>query len=147
VERLDDVAAIQSAADLAGISERVMKLRHGWETILGKTFEEGQELSVGEWQRIALARAFFSNAEVLILDEPTASLDAKQEYELFRQFERLTQGKTTILISHRLSSARMADRILFIEAGQVVETGSHEELLAKGGRYADLFRRQATSYV
>ena len=132
---------------LSGAVECIERLPHGWDTVLGKTFDEGQELSVGEWQRVAIARAFFRDAQVLILDEPTASLDAKQEYEVFTRFNDLTRGKTTVLISHRFGSVRMADRIYVLDRGRIVESGTHDELMSLDGRYAELFKRQAASYV
>jgi ATP-binding cassette subfamily B protein len=104
------------------------------------------DLSGGEWQKIAIARAYMRDAEVLILDEPTAALDARAEYEVFQRFRDLSVGKTAILISHRFSTVRMADRILILENGQVVEAGSHEQLVASGGRYAELFELQASGY-
>jgi ATP-binding cassette subfamily B protein len=105
------------------------------------------DLSGGEWQKIALGRAYMRDAQLLILDEPTAALDARAEHEVFQRFAELTQGKTAVLISHRFSTVRMADRILVIENGQFVEMGSHEELIAKGTRYAELFRLQAKGYL
>ena len=146
VEALEDLRRIIRAAEMSGAEDCISRLKLGWENILGKMFDEGQELSLGEWQKVALARAFMRDSQILVLDEPTASLDAKQEYEIFLRFNELTRGRTTILISHRFSSVRMADRILVIERGRLVESGSHEELLSLSGRYADLFNRQASGY-
>ena len=146
LEYIEDLDRIRAAAELSGAAECIERLEHGWENILGRRFHDGHELSIGEWQKVALARAFLREAEILVLDEPTASLDAKQEYEIFQQFNELTRGKTSILISHRFSSTRMADRIFVIEQGRLVESGSHEELIAHDGRYAALFNRQAEAY-
>ena len=118
----------------------------GFETTLGKQFEGGHQLSGGEWQKIALAHGFMRDAQVLILDEPTAGLDARSEFEVFQRFKELSEGKTAVLISHRFSSVRMADRILVLADGKVEAMGTHEELLARGGRYAELFELQASSY-
>src|SRR5262249_39081875 len=112
----------------------------------GRWFKGGAQLSGGEWQKIALARAFVRDAPVLILDEPTSSLDAQAEYEIFTRFRQLTAGKTAIFISHRFSTVRLADRILVVEQGVVKENGSHEELMALNGRYAELFNLQAEAY-
>jgi ATP-binding cassette subfamily B protein len=113
---------------------------------LGNRFYQGVELSGGEWQKIALARAYMKDAQLLILDEPTSALDARAEYEVFQRFAELTRGKTAVLISHRFSTVRMADRILVLDKGEVLEIGSHEELLNKQGRYAELFKLQAMGY-
>ena len=113
---------------------------------LGRRFRGGVELSGGEWQKVALARAYMRDAQLLILDEPTAALDARAEYEVFQRFAELTKGRTAVLISHRFSTVRMADRILVLERGEMLEIGSHEELLAKGGKYAELFLLQARGY-
>jgi ATP-binding cassette subfamily B protein len=113
---------------------------------LGKRFNQGVELSGGEWQKIALARSYMKEAQLLILDEPTSALDARAEYEVFQRFAELTKGKTAVLISHRFSTVRMADRILVLDRGELLEAGSHEELLQKGGRYAELFQLQARGY-
>ena len=121
-------------------------LSKGYDTILGKWFEEGEELSIGEWQKIALARMFFRDAQLVILDEPTSSMDAKSEYEVFNKFHRLLKNHSAILISHRFSTVRMADRILVLENGRIIENGTHEALLKRGGRYAHLFERQAIPY-
>jgi ATP-binding cassette subfamily B protein len=114
--------------------------------MLGRRFHQGVELSGGEWQKVALARAYMRNAQLLILDEPTSALDARAEYEVFQRFSHLTKGKTAVLISHRFSTVRMADRILVLEKGEMKELGSHEELLELGGRYAELFHLQAMGY-
>ncbi len=143
---VEDMSRIREAADRSGAAQCIEQLEHGWDNVLGKWFDEGQELSMGEWQKVALARAFLREAEILVLDEPTAALDAKREYEIFTRFSEITRGKTAILISHRFSTVRMADRILVLERGQVVESGSHEELMRLDGKYADLFNRQASAY-
>jgi len=134
-------AAYQSLADTV-----IAKLPLGYDQMIGRRFNGGVDLSGGEWQKIALGRAYMREAQLLILDEPTAALDARAEYEVFERFKELTQGKTAVLISHRFSTVRMADRILVVEHGRVQEIGSHEELLAKGGRYAELFALQAAGY-
>jgi ATP-binding cassette subfamily B protein len=124
----------------------IVKLPAGYEQMIGKRFKNGVELSGGEWQKIAIARAYMREAEVLILDEPTAALDARAEYEVFRRFKELSKGKTAILISHRFSSVRMADRILVLADGKVEAAGTHEELVSQPGRYAELFELQAAGY-
>jgi ATP-binding cassette subfamily B protein len=134
-------SAKQSLAD--DLAER---LPRKYDQALGRRFNQGIDLSGGEWQKIALARAYMRNAELLILDEPTAALDARAEYEVFQRFSDLTKGKTAVLISHRFSTVRMADRILVLEKGELAEVGSHSELLAQNGRYAELFRLQARGY-
>jgi ATP-binding cassette, subfamily B, bacterial len=134
-------AAEQSLADTV-----IEKLPLKYDQPLGRKFAKGIELSGGEWQKVALARAYLREADVLILDEPTAALDARAEYEVFRRFAELTKGKTAILISHRFSTVRMADRILVLDKGNILEIGTHEELLAKNGRYAELFYLQAEGY-
>ncbi len=136
-----ELAAAQSLADSV-----IAKLPQGYEQMIGRRFNGGVDLSGGEWQKIALGRAYMRDAQLLILDEPTAALDARAEYEVFQRFNELTRGKTAVLISHRFSTVRMADRILVIEHGKSVEIGSHEELLARGGRYAELFQLQAAGY-
>lgn len=134
-------AAKQSLADIL-----IEKLPGKYDQALGKRFNQGVELSGGEWQKIALARAYMKDAQLLILDEPTSALDARAEYEVFQRFSELTKGKTAVLISHRFSTVRMADRILVLEKGQLLESGSHEELLKKNGRYSELFNLQAMGY-
>ncbi len=140
-EELIKQSAHQSLAD-----ELARKLPGGYGQMLGKRFAEGVELSGGEWQKVAIARAYMRNAQVVILDEPTSALDARAEFQVFERFTELTQGKMAVLISHRFSTVRMADRIIVLEKGQIAEIGSHEELLMKNGKYAELFRLQAIGY-
>ena len=113
---------------------------------MGRWFENGEELSIGEWQKIALARAFLRQAQLIVLDEPTSFMDARAEYELFERFHQLTKDRTAILISHRLSTVRMADSIYFLENGSIVESGTHDQLVYRAGKYANLFERQAQNY-
>jgi ATP-binding cassette subfamily B protein len=134
-------SAKQSLADVL-----IQKLEGKYDQALGKRFNQGVELSGGEWQKIALARAYMRDAQLMILDEPTAALDARAEYEVFQRFSELTKDKTAVLISHRFSTVRMADRILVLERGELLEEGSHRELLDKNGRYAELFNLQAMGY-
>jgi len=122
------------------------KLTNGYEQALGKRFNDGVELSGGEWQKVALARIYMKEAQLLILDEPTAALDARAEYEVFQRFAQMTEGKSAVLISHRFSTARLADRILMLDKGQLLEIGTHEQLLAMNGRYSELFNLQAKGY-
>jgi len=137
---------IEYAAQKSLASEVVAKLHGGYEQMLGRRFESGVDLSGGEWQKLALARAYLRDAQLLILDEPTASLDARSELEVFERFAELTEGKMALLISHRFSTVRMADRIVVLEGGRLVEEGSHSQLMALGGRYAEMFEMQAASY-
>ena len=138
---LIEKSAKQSLADLL-----IQKLPGKYEQPLGKRFNQGVELSGGEWQKIALARAYMKDAQLFILDEPTSALDARAEYEVFQRFSELTNGKTAVLISHRFSTVRMAERILVLDKGTILEEGSHEELLKKNNRYAELFKLQAMGY-
>jgi ATP-binding cassette subfamily B protein len=124
----------------------VSKLPNGYNQMLGRRFEGGVELSGGEWQKMALARAYLRDAQLLILDEPTAALDARSELEVFERFAELTEGKMALLISHRFSTVRMADRIVVLSGGHLIEEGSHQELMARGGLYAGMFEMQAASY-
>ena len=139
-------AEIESAADKSLAAGVIAKLAHGYDQMLGRRFEGGVDLSGGEWQKIALARAYLRDAQLLILDEPTAALDAKSELEVFERFAELTEGKMALLISHRFSTVRMADRIVVLEGGRLVEAGNHSQLMALGGRYAAMFEMQAASY-
>jgi len=137
---------IVAAAQESGADEVVRGLPRGYETTLGKQFSDGAELSIGEWQRIALARAFLRDSQIIVLDEPTSALDARTEYEVFQGFRQLAGGRTAILISHRFSTVKMADRICVLNDGRIVENGSHDELIGRGGTYARLFEIQAQSY-
>ena len=146
IEALDNMDQIIASARKSGAHSIVESLPDGYQTMLGRWFHGGHELSVGQWQKIALARAFMRDAEILVLDEPTASLDAETEYEIFRHFHELTVGKMAILISHRFSTVRMADRIVVIQEGRIAEIGSHQDLLRQEGIYAHLFTMQAEGY-
>ncbi|NOS78249.1 MAG: ABC transporter ATP-binding protein [Nitrospira sp.] len=137
---------IVQAAKQAGVHEAIERLPKGYESLLGKLFDGGHELSIGEWQKVALARAILRNSQVLILDEPTSAMDAKAEAELFERFHELAQGRTAILISHRLSTVKMADRIFVVDRGQIVEQGTHDDLMGRQGLYASLFLTQAQHY-
>ena len=138
---------IEAAASKGGANELIAGLPDGYDTPLGKWFDHGANLSGGEWQKVALSRAFMRDARVLVLDEPTSALDAQAEYELFERLRKLTEARTAVYISHRFSTVRRADRILFLERGELVEEGSHEELMALAGRYARLFHMQASAYT
>lgn len=146
-DRMDDLAQLDRAAEQGGGSEVIAKLPQGWDTQLGRWFDGGLELSAGQWQKLAVSRAFMRDAQILILDEPSASLDAEAEHALFERFRQLTKGRMALLISHRFSTVRMADRIAVIRGGRLVELGTHAELLARDGRYARLFRLQAEGYI
>jgi ABC-type multidrug transport system fused ATPase/permease subunit len=146
LESLYDLTAIEKAARSSSAATVVAALPQGYETVLGKEFEDGHDLSGGQWQKLALARAYLRDAPIVVLDEPASALDALAEREIYRQFVDLSQEKTMLLITHRLGSARLADRILFLERGQLVEEGTHEELVAAGGRYARLYALQAQWY-
>jgi len=144
---IGDREAILKASRQAGSDGLIAGLPQGYETALGKWFDAGVNLSGGEWQKVALARAFMRDARILLLDEPTSALDAQAEYELFERIHSLTRGRTAVYISHRFSTVRRADRILFLEHGRLVEQGTHEQLMRLNGRYARLFRLQASAYT
>ena len=146
IERLSDEPRLHGAAQRSLADSVVGRLAGRYDQMLGRRFEGGVELSGGEWQKVALARAYMRDAQLLILDEPTAALDARAEYQVFLRFSELTAGKMAVLISHRFSTVRMADRILVLRAGELAEQGTHEELVARGGLYAELFQLQAAGY-
>ena len=146
IDELDNRTLIEQSAEKSLASLLAKKLPLQYDQALGRRFNNGIELSGGEWQKVALARAYMKEAQLLILDEPTSALDARAEYEVFQRFAELTRGKTAVLISHRFSTVRMANRILVLDKGHLLEIGSHEELLALNGRYAELFQLQAKGY-
>jgi ATP-binding cassette subfamily B protein len=146
IEARHDRARIASAAERSLADAVIEKLPAGYDQMIGKRFKSGVDLSGGEWQKIAIARAYMRDAQLLILDEPTAALDARSEFEVFQRFKELSDGRTAVLISHRFSSVRMADRILVLADGQVEAAGTHDALLAAGGRYRELFELQAAGY-
>ena len=148
IRKSSSAEAIRQAAEDADAAEYISRLPNGFDTPLMRVFEEnGIELSIGQWQKLSIARAFYSDSEVLILDEPTASLDPMAEQEIFNQFDRLRQDKTTIFVSHRLSSATVASKIAVLEYGRLIEEGDHKTLMAMRGRYFELFSTQARRYV
>jgi ATP-binding cassette subfamily B protein len=141
----DDIR-IQSAALQSGADDAIRRLPKKYDSVLGKWFEDGQELSIGEWQKVAIARAFYRDAQVLVFDEPTSALDPRAEFELFESFRRLTRNATSILISHRLSTVKLAERIYVLEGGRITQSGTHDELMKRQGYYSELFALQARSY-
>ncbi|HVK50361.1 MAG TPA: ABC transporter ATP-binding protein [Pseudoxanthomonas sp.] len=146
VEAMDDQERIRHAAQRAMADEVIATLPQGYDQIIGRRFKNGVDLSGGQWQKIAIARAYMRDAQVMILDEPTAALDARSEFEVFQRFKELSDNRTAVLISHRFSSVRMADRILVLNEGRLEASGTHEQLMAQGGRYAELFELQAAGY-
>jgi ATP-binding cassette subfamily B protein len=146
IEELGNQPRIEAAAEKSLAAGMISRFPGGYRQVLGRRFEEGRNLSTGQWQKLALARAYMRDGQILVLDEPTASLDAHAEYEVYRRFTEMTDGKMVVLISHRFSTVRMADHILVLSQGRIVEEGSHQELVAKGGRYAELFQFQAAAY-
>jgi ATP-binding cassette subfamily B protein len=146
IEEIDNLPLLDLAAHKSMADEVIAKLQRDYDQMLGRRFDGGVDLSGGEWQKVALARAYLRDAQVLILDEPTAALDARSEYEVFKRFAELTAGKMALFISHRFSTVRMADRIVVLEKGRIAENGDHDELTHLGGRYAEMFELQAASY-
>ncbi|MBV8831724.1 MAG: ATP-binding cassette domain-containing protein, partial [Acidobacteriaceae bacterium] len=146
IDELQNSERIAASAEKSLAAAVVQALPNTYRQMLGRRFEGGVDLSTGQWQKISLARAYMRDAQILILDEPTASLDARAEFEVYQRFVDLTAGKMAVLISHRFSTVRMADRILVLENGQIVEQGSHFELVEQGGKYAELFDLQAAGY-
>jgi ATP-binding cassette subfamily B protein len=137
---------IELAARKSLANAVISRLPDGYDQMLGRRFDGGVDLSGGEWQKIALARAYLRDAQILVLDEPTAALDARAEFEVFERFAELTAGKTALLISHRFSTVRMAERIVVLADGRIAEQGCHKDLLRRGGEYAEMFELQASNY-
>lgn len=146
VDRIEDIEGIVQAGIRSGADSFVREWPTGYDTVLGPVFVGGKDISIGQWQRIALARAFFRDAPLVILDEPTAALDARAEHDLFERMRELFRERSVLLISHRFSSVRSADRIYVLHEGRIVEEGTHDELMRIGGRYAELFSLQAKAY-
>ena len=146
IEEIDNLPALNAAATKSLADEVIARLSAGFEQMLGRRFEGGVDLSGGEWQKLALARAYLRDAQLLVLDEPTAALDARSEYQVFQRFAELTSGKMALFISHRFSTVRMADRIVVLEGGNIAEEGTHDQLTRLGVRYAEMFELQAASY-
>ncbi|MEJ7608500.1 MAG: ATP-binding cassette domain-containing protein [Bryobacteraceae bacterium] len=146
IEAVEEMPRVREAARKSYANTMIEALPQGYDQMLGRRFEGGMDLSGGQWQKLALARAYMRDAQVLILDEPTATLDARAEYEVFLRFTELTRDRMAVVISHRFSTVRMADRILVLDSGRIVQQGSHVQLLALGGRYAELFELQAAGY-
>jgi ATP-binding cassette subfamily B protein len=146
VDELGNEARITTAAARSGAGEVAAALPLGLDTPLGKQFHQGHDISVGQWQKLAIARAYLRPAELLILDEPASALDAKAEAAVYDHFSQMTQGRTSVLVSHRLGSCRTADRIVVLKQGRIVELGTHASLLAAGGEYASLYHMQAAWY-
>jgi ATP-binding cassette subfamily B protein len=143
---VEDLTRLQDAAQKSLADEVIARLPGKYDQMLGRRFDGGVDLSGGEWQKLALARAYLRNSQLFILDEPTAALDARSEFEVFKRFAELTTGKMALFISHRFSTVRMADRIIVLENGRIAEEGKHDELTHLGGRYAEMFEMQAASY-
>ena len=147
VTAMEDRARIEQASRRGGAHQVISDLPHRYETVLGRWFDSGQELSQGQWQKLAVSRAFMRDAELVILDEPTASIDAEAEHELFERFKASEPSSIMVIVSHRFSAVRVADRIAVFHAGRIVELGTHHELLEQDGRYAHLFRLHARGFV
>jgi len=146
IEEIQTDAMLLDAVIKSGAGEALGRRRHALDQMLGRRFEDGVDLSGGEWQKIALARAYLRDAQILILDEPTAALDAASEYEVFQRFADLTRNRMALFISHRFSTVRMSDRIVVLEHGVIHEQGTHEQLMARAGRYSNMFELQSAGY-
>jgi ATP-binding cassette subfamily B protein len=146
LESPDSANGIRSAAGISGIHDIIESLPSGYETVIGNLFDDSRELSWGEWQKIALARSLFRDAPVLILDEPSSALDADSEYEVFSRFREIVRGRTAVLISHRFTNVKLADRIYLLDGGKIRESGSHEELMNLKGLYYNMFSRQSSRF-
>jgi ATP-binding cassette subfamily B protein len=147
VRAAPDEGRIEGAAARSGAHPIITRLPKGYDTFLGKWFEDGEELSIGEWQKVALARAFLRETPIIVLDEPTSALDAKAELDFYQKFRTIARGRMAVIISHRFSTVRMADRIYVLDKGRLIESGTHDELVRRAGHYAELFAAQARYYV
>jgi ATP-binding cassette, subfamily B, bacterial len=146
IHEKDPDTRIEASASATGIHKLISNLPDGYNTAIGNLFDDSRELSWGEWQKIALARALFRDAPVLILDEPSSALDADTEYDIFSRFREIVKGRTSILISHRFTNVRLADRIIVLDNGAIVETGTHEELMKRGGIYFTMYSKQSNRF-
>jgi len=147
VGQKDNLVRIKDAAGQTGVDKKISGFSSGYDTMLGRWFKNGEELSIGQWQMMAIARAFFRDAELVILDEPSSALDPETEMEIFSKLKKLIQGRCALIISHRYSTVKMADKILVLDSGRIIEQGSHCELMEKKGKYARLFNAQAKAYM
>ena len=146
IDEKNPIARIKESATNTGVHELIDKLDNGYDTVIGNLFDDSRELSWGEWQKIALARALFRDASVLILDEPSSALDADTEYDIFSRFREIVKGRTSILISHRFTNVSLADRIIVLDKGSIAESGTHDELIKNGGIYFKMFTKQSSRF-
>lgn len=146
IGQFSNLEQVKEAAYSSGIDRTISELNQGYDTVLGKLFDDGEELSIGEWQKVALARAFYRNSQFIVMDEPTSAMDAEAEYKLFKKIYKILDGRTVVLISHRFSTIHMADSIYVLDKGRIIECGSHQELISCGGKYARMFEKQAGVY-
>ena len=146
LDEQDSTGQLRKAASEAGVIELLENLPKSYDTVIGNLFDDSRELSWGEWQKIALARALYRDSSVIILDEPSSALDAETEYEIFSRFREILKGRTSILVTHRLTNVALADRIIVLDKGSVVESGSHDELIEKRGIYYDMYRKQSSRF-
>ena len=142
-----DADTIKDAAKWAGIHDEICRLPNGYDTVMSRSLADGEELSLGQWQKLALARAFVRESQFIILDEPTSSLDAAAEFEFFEKFREMAKGRSALIISHRFSTVRLADRVYVLDKGRITEEGTHESLMTQGGLYAELYKKQASYYA
>ena len=146
IDERDPEERIKASASIVGVHELITSLTKGYDTVIGTLFDDSRELSWGEWQKIALSRSLFRDAPVLILDEPSSALDADSEHEIFSRFREIVKGRTSIIISHRLTNVTLADRIIVLDKGAIAETGTHDELMKRGGLYFTMFTKQSSRF-
>jgi ATP-binding cassette subfamily B protein len=147
IQKMDDMGRIKQAAEQTDANQKIESFPLGYDTILGRWFKGGEELSIGQWQMVAISRAFFRDADIVVLDEPSSALDPKAETAVFSKLKKLMEGRSALIISHRYSTVRMADKILVLDQGRIIEQGSHEELIKENGKYSKLYKAQATAYI